>query len=67
MFFFVMYPLQFELTPVDVLERVAYNEEFLPFKSGFFWRPSERWHMMEKMPTLIFRPEISYSESINVV
>ena len=39
----------------------------LPLKSDFFWRPSERWHMMEKMPILIFRPEIPYSESINVV
>ena len=28
---------------------------------------SERWHLMEKMPILIFRPEIPYSESINVV
>ena len=28
---------------------------------------SERWHLMEKMPILILRPEILYSESINVV
>ena len=38
-----------------------------PFKSDFLRWPSERWHMMEKMPILIFRPEIPYSESINVV
>ena len=39
-------------------------------KSDFFWGPREiekSRHMMEKMPTLIFRPEIPYSESINVV
>ena len=36
-------------------------------KSDFLWRPSERWHMMEKMPVFIFCPEIPYSESINVV
>ena len=38
--------------------------------SDFFWGPSEiekSRHMMEKMPILIFRPEIPYSESINVV
>ena len=37
------------------------------FKSAFFSRPREKWHMMEKMPILIFRPEIPYGESINVV
>ena len=39
-------------------------------KSDFFWGPREigkSRHMMEKMPILIFRPEIPYSESINVV
>ena len=40
------------------------------FKSDFFWGPREiekSRHMMEKMPILIFRPEIPYSEPINVV
>ena len=39
-------------------------------KSDSFWGPREiekSRHMMEKMPTLIFRPEIPYSESINVM
>ena len=36
-------------------------------KSAFFSRPREKWHMMEKMPILIFRPEVPYDESINVV
>ena len=39
-------------------------------KSDFFWGPREiekSRHMMEKKPILIFRPEIPYSKSINVV
>ena len=54
----------------DVMSYVYANNDFQGgtlLKSDFFWRPSERWHMMEKMRILIFRPEIPYSESINVV
>ena len=40
---------------------------FRPFNSAFFSRPREKWHMMEKMPIMIFRPEVPYDESINVV
>ena len=43
---------------------------FEGLKSDFFWGPREiekSRHMMEKKPILIFRPEIPYSESINVV
>ena len=36
-------------------------------KSALFSRPREKWHMMEKMPILIFRPEVPYDESINEV
>ena len=45
----------------------SYVRTLIDFKSAFFSRPREKWHMMEKMPILIFRPEIPYDESINVV
>ena len=53
-------------------EPLGLNAHFRPspLKSEFFWRLREiekSRHMMEKMPILIFRPEIPYSESIYVV
>lgn len=46
-----------------------YTIRYRHIKREFFWRPREiekLRHMMEKMPVLIFRWEIPYSESINV-
>ena len=42
----------------------------LPLKCNCRARPREirkKWHMLEKFDILIFRPEIPYCESINVV
>ena len=41
-----------------------------PLKCNCLARPREirkKWHMLEKFDILIFRPEIPYCESINVV
>ena len=46
-----------------------YTIRYRHIKREFLWRPREiekLRHMMEKMPVLIFRLEIPYSESINV-
>ena len=37
------------------------------FKRAFFSWPSERWHMVQKMTTLIFCSKIPHGELINVV
>ena len=53
-----------------LLDESSYNptsHKATTIKSAFFSRPREKWHMMEKMPILIFRPEVPYDESINVV
>ena len=40
---------------------------WLLIKSAFFSWPSEWWHMVQKMTTLIFRSKITNVELINVV
>ena len=41
--------------------------KIIVIKSAFFSWPSEWWHMVQKMTTLIFRSKITHDELINVV
>ena len=42
-------------------------ERFTLLKSDFLRLPTERWHMVEIMPIVIFRSEIPYKESTRAI
>ena len=50
-------------TMTDAFKATKLHENYQThLKSDFLRWSSERWHMMEKIPILIFRPELPYSE-----
>ena len=51
----------------DTVLLVFTKRDTVQVKSAFFSWPSEWWHMVQKMTTLIFRSKITHDELINVV